>query len=240
MHSIPSLKSLFGEFFTLIHTLKYRHVVIKFSIIELEINIYYHDSKEALNLVNQSIASLEDIYFNFHELFQELDWKQILDEFKVDYSSKENGIDAIEIAYVLLEDYIKDLSDDFINIQKELQKIISPNIEPEQLKNTYVIGENLKVAEMQKKSPTVLDIRQTALLLHYFKELNIIQNLSNDSLGKLGSYLTGHSSHKLATIQGFGAIHDIIKSPGNLEKLKEVLNKTINLIDKEITNTTKQ
>lgn len=106
-----------------------------------------------------------------------------------------------------------------------------------QLETTqYNLPENFKLKTLNIKADK-LDIYQTAILFHLFREADVFINYSNTDLAKLAHYLTGHSEQNLRTDKGFSNIHDIMlmKRKGvksyNLLALKKVLSEVIDKID---------
>ena len=201
-----------------------------------------------LDQINESISDyLENIRKESTKWFESITEFEINQDSQIKwiYISKNNDqsfLKSKELNDYMIEDisyifrFIKNRSLEILN---SLETLENPSNED---KGFNISEDMISTIPSPLGIPGVLDIYQTALLFHYLKKYRGINNISDNSLGKLVHLLTGHSDHNIKTIKGFGAIADILADrkknqnfdniPNyNLFTLKDFLQKIIDDID---------
>lgn len=95
---------------------------------------------------------------------------------------------------------------------------------------TFNLPEGFKVPELTKEFSPYLNAKTAALLLHYFTELKVTPTFTKENLAKLAKPLFAVSENTTRT--QLVNIYDLIRDQEQVNKLKDLLQKLINALDK--------
>ena len=99
---------------------------------------------------------------------------------------------------------------------------------------TFYLPEGFKVPELTKDFSPYLNAKTAALLLHYFTELKVTPTFTKENLASLAKPLFAVSENTTRT--QLVNIYDLIRDQEQVDKLKDLLQKLIDALDKGLTD----
>lgn len=186
--------------------------------------IFAFDSKVSLKFIDNILTSIEQLEASASDIVKNVtgDYWGFNSDVVISSgnNAKKEALRDIQSELAYYKDNLTKLKAQLLNNFSEDRKIETRTREEIEL------PEDFNLPKVKSGSKVGFDKYQSAILFHYLKETGAIRMISDSSLSKIVSFLTGHSEQNIRQ-DGFGKIWDVLKDK---EKNKSITEPNHNLI----------